>query len=237
MKYFGGKTKLRDDLVRVIGPSIVGAKRFYEPFVGGGNATVALAPIAKQNGVPYFASDMNASMVACLSAIRDGWIPPNLSREQYRDILLAYRKRKAFAGTAIEGFALSACSFRGTWASGFCGPLIVGTAIRSAALMVELLCGVHFSVRSYHLFDPSDGDVVYCDPPYAGTNQVGGIAGFDVDAFWSWADGCVERGAKVFVSETCAPTNWTAVFECAHVNTSSPITGKKDKRVERIFTR
>ncbi len=239
MKYFGSKTRLQSSIVEVIGPNIKTASTVYEPFVGGGNATVALAPIANAAGVKYVASDVNSSMVACLSALARGWVPPQLTKDEYRSLLLAYRSRgKKFAATALEGFALSACAFRGAWATGFCGEEIMLQQIEAGKRMAPLLAGVEFKVSSYHTISPDDGDVVYCDPPYAGTSQVGGVAGFDVDAFWSWADACVDRCAKVFVSESCAPKEWTPVFESVHYNSSTDKDDSINKfRVERIYTR
>ena len=59
-----------------------------------------------------------------------------------------------------------------------------------------------------------DGCVVYCDPPYAGTNRYGrdGTA-FDHDAFWDWARRCE---VPLFVSEYTAPKDFVPIAEFPH---------------------
>lgn len=52
-----------------------------------------------------------------------------------------------------------------------------------------------------------DGDVVYCDPPYAGTGGYG--REFDHDAFWQW---CRTRDFPVYVSEYRAPEDFISVW-------------------------
>ena len=59
-----------------------------------------------------------------------------------------------------------------------------------------------------------DGCVVYCDPPYAGTNRYGrdGTA-FDHDAFWDWAR---RYEVPLFVSEYTAPKDFVPIAEFPH---------------------
>ena len=52
-----------------------------------------------------------------------------------------------------------------------------------------------------------DGDVVYCDPPYAGTGGYG--REFDHDAFWQW---CRTRDFPVYVSEYRAPEDFISIW-------------------------
>ena len=53
-----------------------------------------------------------------------------------------------------------------------------------------------------------EGSVVYCDPPYSGTNDYG--MDFDHDAFWEWAR---TREFPVWVSEYSAPDDFVCVKE------------------------
>ena len=48
------------------------------------------------------------------------------------------------------------------------------------------LSKVEFSQMNYVDYEHEDGDVVYCDPPYANTHNSYGIK-FDHAAFWEWA--------------------------------------------------
>lgn len=62
--------------------------------------------------------------------------------------------------------------------------------------------------EDYRGYEYREGDVVYCDPPYAGTEGYGGE--FDHDAFWEWAR---TRTYPVYVSEYRAPDDFIPVLE------------------------
>lgn len=76
-----------------------------------------------------------------------------------------------------------------------------------------------------------DGCVVYCDPPYAGTNRYGrdGTA-FDHDAFWDWARRCE---VPLFVSEYTAPKDFVPIAEFPHRSRLSATTN--NSVTERLF--
>lgn len=52
-----------------------------------------------------------------------------------------------------------------------------------------------------------DGDVVYCDPPYANTSKY--TVDFDNDAFWQW---CRTRDFPIYVSEYQAPEDFISIW-------------------------
>jgi site-specific DNA-adenine methylase len=52
-----------------------------------------------------------------------------------------------------------------------------------------------------------DGDVVYCDPPYANTSKY--TVDFDHETFWQW---CRTRDFPVYVSEYHAPEDFISVW-------------------------
>lgn len=63
------------------------------------------------------------------------------------------------------------------------------------------------STDDYRNYVYNDGDVVYCDPPYAGTGGYG--REFDHDAFWQW---CRTRDFPVYVSEYRAPEDFVSIW-------------------------
>ena len=63
------------------------------------------------------------------------------------------------------------------------------------------------SADDYCNYVYQDGDVVYCDPPYEGTDGYG--RGFDHEAFWEW---CRTRDFPVYVSEYRAPEDFISVW-------------------------
>lgn len=76
-----------------------------------------------------------------------------------------------------------------------------------------------------------DGCVVYCDPPYAGTDGYGlHKSAFDQEAFWNWARKC-ER--LLFISEYSAPVDFVPIDEVPHRSRLSSTTNKSV--TERLF--
>ena len=76
-----------------------------------------------------------------------------------------------------------------------------------------------------------DGCVVYCDPPYAGTNGYGlHKSAFDQEAFWNWARKC-ER--LLFISEYSAPVDFVPIVELPHRSRVSATTN--NSVTERLF--
>lgn len=61
---------------------------------------------------------------------------------------------------------------------------------------------------NYVDYEHREGDVVYCDPPYANTENTYG-AKFDHDAFWEWVR---TRDYPVYVSEYNAPEDFVSIW-------------------------
>ena len=76
-----------------------------------------------------------------------------------------------------------------------------------------------------------EGCVVYCDPPYAGTDGYGlHKSAFDQEAFWNWARKC-ER--LLFISEYSAPVDFVPIVEVPHRSRLSATTN--NSVTERLF--
>lgn len=95
--------------------------------------------------------------------------------------------------------------------------------------VVEAIGPVTATNEDYRAYEYREGDVVYCDPPYAGTDGYGGE--FDHDAFWEWAR---TRTYPVYVSEYRAPDDFIPVWEkkkrslFSNANLSKPV-------IEKLF--
>ena len=74
---------------------------------------------------------------------------------------------------------------------------------------------------------PQDS-VVYCDPPYRGTQHYGNR--FDHDAFWEW---CRTREFPVYISEQQAPEDFVQIFSVQKVVSFTKSSGKT--RNEGLF--
>lgn len=76
------------------------------------------------------------------------------------------------------------------------------------------------------------GAVVYCDPPYKGTNGYGKSKGnsFDHDRFYEW---CLSRDYPVFVSEYQMPEGFTEIASAVRADSMSATATVK--RIEKLF--
>lgn len=70
------------------------------------------------------------------------------------------------------------------------------------------LTKVEFSQMNYADYEHREGDVVYCDPPYRGTDNSYEMK-FDSDAFWEWVR---TRDYPVYVSEYKAPDDFVSIW-------------------------
>ena len=89
---------------------------------------------------------------------------------------------------------------------------------------------------SYDQWNPGDGWVAYCDPPYAGTATYSDAAvGFDSKHFWETMDRWTDQGAHVFVSEYNGPPHWRVIGVAEH--SCNIVGGMNEPRLEKLFTR
>jgi len=67
---------------------------------------------------------------------------------------------------------------------------------------------IDFTSFDYRDYQHEEGDVVYCDPPYAGTEKYDGNT-FDHASFWEWVR---TRDYPVYVSEYSAPDDFISIW-------------------------
>ena len=238
--YAGGKAKISRHIVRELverhGPRI---GSYVEPFLGGANVAEAVAP----HCVSMRLADLRPDLVMMFRAHLDGsWTPPETcSRSRY----LALRTAPP---SPDRGFYGSAMSFGGKWFGGYSGAwgnrqcddyLGMGQRacerVRSAlsqADSVEWFPGV-----DYRAVPIRPGDVVYCDPPYAGTTDYGAYLDgtrWDAAAFWRWAQ-AVSAFAFVYVSESAAPAGWRPVWSGTQ-RVKMDKANNRELQPERLYT-
>jgi DNA adenine methylase len=221
MRYMGGKHKIGRQIAEVI--QAENPQHYHEAFCGAFSVGKhIIAP--KRTG-----ADICLDLILLLEAIRDGWEPPSeVSPEGYA--LLAEAEP-----SALRGFVGFGCSFYGKFFGGYaregCRDF-VGQAKRSMLRLAPLIQGVSFYWEPYWEY-AGDADVIYCDPPYAGTTNFSS-GGFDNNQFWVWASREARR-RTVFVSEYAAPEGWVAVWQKDYTVTMKDKAGKGIKRVESLF--
>lgn len=238
MRYVGGKVRIAKWVEGHLAPRAERATRYVEPFVGGAAVLARMAP--------YFdtveAGDAHEDLILMWQAAASGWVPPeDITREQYE----ALRRSEP---SALRGFAGYGASFSGTWFGGYDGryegvrngkpyvyPAASGTASRAITKDAASFAHVRFLHRSFDQWSPGPGDLVYCDPPYAGTTGYGSVGGFDHSLFWRTAEAWACAGADVVVSEYTAPPSWTVIAERARKGLLRSDGGQHTTRTERLF--
>ncbi|ENL8210644.1 Dam family site-specific DNA-(adenine-N6)-methyltransferase [Salmonella enterica] len=225
LKWAGGKYSLLPELDRLI-PA---GKRLIEPFVGGGSVFL------NSDKHEYFLlADINADLInlyQMLAVVPDSVIGEAIKAfrhlndvENYTVIREAFNAQKLNATERAAAFLyLNRHCFNGLMRYNLDGFFNVGWGKYKAPYFPEeeirafrlkshacvfMTAGFERTLRL-----ASDGDVVYCDPPYepmpgtAGfTNYASG--GFSWDSQVALAESCVaahQRGAKVFISNSTAP--------------------------------
>lgn len=208
MQYLGGKSRLSKSISAAILADTDARGRYIEPMVGGGSMLAAMAP----HFAAPMAGDVVPDLVMLWEAVQRGWIPPSeVSENDYQGLMAA-------PPSAMRGFAGYGASFGGKWWGGYArnsrGDDYVGQAQRSLLRKAAVLANnpVWFECISYDLWPVSAGDVVYLDPPYAGTTGYAAAGTFDHERFWRIADSWRELGAHVYVSEFTAPAGWREVW-------------------------
>ena len=183
-------------------------------------------------------SDAHPDLVLMWQAVLDGWVPPSdVSEELYQEL-------KNAEPSALRGFVGFACSFGGKFFRGFAregrrGEVnFAARGVRTLAKKVDALAsvdGVSVERLDYCDVQPARCDVLYLDPPYAGTEGYS-TGSFDSDAFWLWAQEQAESGVRVFVSEFQAPDGWVPVWSVirqAQLDAHNDAVSKKD--VESLY--
>lgn len=210
-------------------------ERLVEPFMGGGAVTEKLAPHFAET----VSSDVVEDIVLMWQAVIEGWEPPkSVSEEEYQKL----RDEKP---SALRSFAGFGGSFGGKFFAGYArGGLTSsgeprnhqGESARSISRTGKILREHAVSVHllDYRDADVRPGDVVYCDPPYAGTFGYSEAGAFDTNEFIQTVESWAHAGAEVFVSEYSAPEHWEIVGEKSH-RQSLVMSHQRTATTERVF--
>lgn len=239
IKYVGGKTKIVDELLPIVLAGNEG-RPYVEPFCGSAAFLLRVPASFKRHG-----NDKNPFLIAMLTAVRDGWVPPSeVSEAEYQDI----KRYPSKYAPELVGFVSIGCSFGSKMWGGYARgetnkglPRNYSTEARNAVLAdVTALQGVTLSAGRYTDLEIADGSVVYCDPPYQGTTDYGQYTVDNFGEFWRWAAKLVERDCQLFVSgyKSNKMTGWEIVWD-KEVQTSlhsgRAANSKKNNRVEVLF--
>ncbi|QYM76913.1 DNA adenine methylase [Leucobacter luti] len=237
MRYVGGKGRIAKVVAETIRARTL-AETIYEPFLGGGAMTAALAPHFDE----VLAGDGHEDIALMWQAVLSGWVPPAVTYERYQEL------RYATEPSAERGFAGAGGSFGGRWFEGFArgGFNANGEPRNHQAESVRAVLRdrdnmmrgrVHVFHKDYRAWplDCGEPSAIYCDPPYAASARAKRYAvGFDSAEFWEWAE-TQSESHDVFVSEYEAPPRWGAVWEGTKRQSLVIGSGTREMRTERLF--
>lgn len=200
VRYVGGKSKIAKRLAAPIVANRRG-RPIWEPFCGG------LGMSSAWGGGALLLTDACVPLIEMYRAYQSGWRPPTYAvTPDERNAALDFPDtdpRKAFFRFA--------CGVGG-WSSGtthdgldWNGDTLSAQAARSLARTFVAISGAVFDVCDF-ITEPVDpafaqGIIIYCDPPYRGTEGYAATGAFDHDAFVDRARAWASAGAEVYVSE------------------------------------
>lgn len=208
MQYQGGKHYSAKDIAKVLATYLKPGVDYYEPFCGALHATLAVEPYVQGN---IYLSDRFQDLIDLWVAVRDGFAMHSVTREEYATL----RSSPPSPARTAAGFGLS---FSGKWFGSFTpdrpqhGIYPLQALNRSFERRRPLLKKSTLSCCNYDEIRPKPGDLVYCDPPYAGTTQYSSVGNFDSERFWDWVREISLNDVNVVVSEYTAPPDFTSIW-------------------------
>lgn len=212
--YLGSKQRHAANIIAITCANRKKGQVYCEPFCGGGNVIVKVP----QKDGRRVANDLNWRIVALLDAAGNkGWQPPEaVTKEEF----FAVKENPDAFPPEYVAFVRTGMTFGSDWEGGFNNMEQACDVARRAVLKdAPGLKGIEFHSMSYVDFAqhiPPES-IVYCDPPYRGTTGYGGAKtnieigeslaknSWNANTFWRWADGLVDQGYQVFVSEYKGP--------------------------------
>lgn len=223
LKWIGNKQRFAEIIVSYM-PSQF--KNYYEPFLGSGAVMAELLHEDSCMIYPHFehayGSDILPFLIDVFDYVKNS--PDQLAdyyrkqiEEYYVDPIKRYNEIKERFNNDHNG--LDFCLLSRTCYSGVIrfrktdgymstpkgahNPIKPETFEKRVLLWHELLGKASFQTESFFtaMNKPTEGDVVYCDPPYTHSQSIiYGAQAFDISSLWQKIDECKRRGVKVMLS-------------------------------------
>ena len=236
IKYVGSKNRLSKDLAPIIQSYITNeTKGYLEPFVGGANM---IDKIICENRI---GTDIHSYLIAVLSKLSEGWIPPKeISEELYKNI----QNNKEKYPDYLVGYVGFQLSYGGKWFGGYRRDKS-GTrnysveAYNNTIKQIPNLKNINFKCFDFRdlPLDKIKKYVIYCDIPYRGTTKYPTYP-FPYEEFYEWAKAATINNT-VLISEYSMPSEFTCIWQKETKTLLDSNKGKQDDkniRVEKLFT-
>ena len=240
MKYMGSKNRYAKFLLPIILKSAKKGQCYVEPFAGGMNM------IDKVDMTCRVAHDTNTYLITMFEQlVYHDWKPPiSVTEKEYNELkqlalessvtdpkiiaLIGYVGFNSYGGKFFRGYRRDKEGKRDYWKEHY----------NNIMKQIPSLMGTLFFNLSYDELEIPEKSIIYCDPPYQGTekykkNNI--YVGFDYDKFWQWVRDKKSQGNKIYVSEYTAPKDFKVVWQ-KEVSNNLTTTSTDKKAVEKLFT-
>lgn len=226
MQYFGGKTKISNEISNFLNSKIKYNQNFVSVFLGGG---IIESKITMKGGKKIL-NDKHPYLISMYRALQSGWIPPSeITREQYY-----FYKEYRDTYPHIAGFVGFACSFAGKWWGGYAQNSkqlnYAQCSKRSLLKKFEGLRESEFICSDFQDLSFSDS-IIYCDPPYKGTSPYCKkiLGEFPYETFLNWCMLMSKNNNEIYISEYKHNVDYSRFRIVWERNTKSNIRNKKNK--------
>ena len=223
LKWIGNKQRFAETIVSYMPNQFT---NYYEPFLGSGAVMAELLHEDRNMIYPHFEHAYGSDILPFLIEVFD-YVKNSPDRlidyytKQIEEYYLApvskYDERKERFNTNHNGLdfcLLSRTCYSGVIrfrkADGYMStpkgshiPIKPETFEKRVMLWHELFDKASFQTESFFtvMNKPTDGDVVYCDPPYTHSQSIiYGAQDFNINDLWIKINECKQRGAKVMLS-------------------------------------
>lgn len=230
----GSKGRIAKEILPIILKNRKPGQYYVEPMAGGFNS------ICKVVG-NRIASDVNFYLISFFLALQSGWKPHSVTREQMEEI----KNNKENFPPHLVGWVGFGCSYSGKFFGGYAGTITtkIGTvrnyqeeAIKNAEKQAQEIVGINIFCCNYWELVIPPNSIIYCDPPYKGTE--GYRVKFDHDKFWQWCRQMTIEGHVVYISEYTAPEDFECIWskELSSSLSANGKSGGNKKSTEKLFT-
>lgn len=234
MKYVGSKNRVSKEIAPIL-QSLIDNNHvdiYYEPFCGGLNM------MDKIQCKFRVGNDCHEELIALLSKVQSGWIPPDTISEEEYNAVRTNRSQYPKYYVGLVGFC---ATFGSKWFGGYArGNKPDGTprdlpneAIRNLMRQIPLIKDVKLTCQDYTQIDMRklNNALIYCDPPYKGVTKYS-TGDFDYEGFYEWCRE-VAKTNILCVSEYDMPSDFTCIWQKS-VTTSLKV-HEHEVRTEKLF--
>ena len=235
MKYMGSKRRIWKYIAPIILKNREEKQYYVEPFCGGYNS------ICQVDGLKI-AADINPYLIAMWKDLLHGEkYPETISKEDYEKAKTAYKTNDSTTYSMGElGWTGFMASYNGIFYHSYSGVSAsdgkdyVQASIANIYKQIDSRKGCELICCSYENLEIPDNSIIYCDPPYRGTEGYG--LAFDYPKFYEWCFLKKSEGHRIFISEYSMPSDFTCIWAMEVANSLDRYSEKRGRRMEKLYT-